>query len=159
MTSVFKQCVCVYVHTPVTAVLRCVIANIDVTTHWRAVSIATTSDPEGLHGMTELRFLQAEHLSVEQLIQESWTHTHAHTREDPHTHSNYPVRTDQSESSTHTDRGRRRRGNSLGKQCRSDRWWSNTVSPRQHRLSALTNHISFMSCDQGPDDVISWFIH
>lgn len=42
---------------------------------------------------------------------------------------------------THTDTGRPWLGSSLGRRCRSGRWWSSTRSPAEnYRQSAVTNH-------------------
>lgn len=58
---------------PLTPVLRRVIANINITTHGLAVSIATPSNSKSLHCLAELRLRQTKHFGVEQLVQESYT--------------------------------------------------------------------------------------
>lgn len=74
--DIIKVCLCLsqsddFTVLPVSSVLKYIVANVHITAHRRTASIATITDPEGLHGLKELRLLQPEHLSVEQLVQKS----------------------------------------------------------------------------------------
>lgn len=53
----------------------CVIANINITTHGQAVSIATPSDSKSLHCLAELHLRQTKHFGIQQLVEESYTQT------------------------------------------------------------------------------------
>lgn len=98
---------------PLTPVLRCVIANIDVAAHGRAVPIATPSDPERLHCLAELRLLQTEDSGVEQLIDEGWGGGGSGVSSGV----SQPVL--QGRWNTHTGRGRPTPGSSSGTRCHS----------------------------------------
>lgn len=60
---------------PLIPVLWSVIANINITTHGQAVSIATPSDSKSLHCLAELHLRQTKHFGIQQLVEESYTQT------------------------------------------------------------------------------------
>lgn len=60
---------------PLIPVLWSVIANINITTHGQAVSIATPSDSKSLHCLAELHLRQTKHSGIQQLVEESYTQT------------------------------------------------------------------------------------
>lgn len=68
---------------PLTPVLRCVVAHINIAAHGRAVSIATPSHSKSLHGLAELRLLHPKHSGVEQLVEESYTDSSLSTQKGP----------------------------------------------------------------------------
>lgn len=60
---------------PLIPVLWSVIANINITTHGQAVSIATPSDSKSLHCLAELHLRQTKHFGIQQLVEESYRQT------------------------------------------------------------------------------------
>lgn len=60
---------------PLIPVLWSVIANINITTHGQAVSVATPSDSKSLHCLAELHLRQTKHFGIQQLIEESYKQT------------------------------------------------------------------------------------
>lgn len=60
---------------PLIPVFWSVIANINITTHGQAVSIATPSDSKSLHCLAELHLPQTKNFGIQQFVEESYTQT------------------------------------------------------------------------------------